>query len=147
MSFAVERPPLVCFSTQQRARLGGEETGKLIVNTNSSSSNNSWFSMSKKGKGSKQPKSKKIRLVKGGRIQLRIAGFSGVQTIPSSHLIRYIPSSRLRFAAKKVLKAQGGGGRGKKTTRKSRKSKKGKKSKKSKKSKKRKSKRGRKKKY
>ena len=146
MSFAVERPPLVCFSTQQRARLGGEETGKLIVNTNSSNSN-SWFSMSKKGKGSKQPKSKKIRLVKGGRIQLRIAGFSGVQTIPSSHLIRYIPSSRLRFAAKKVLKAQGGGGRGKKTTRKSRKSKKGKKSKKSKKSKKRKSKRGRKKKY
>ena len=142
MSFAVERPPLVCFSTQQRARLGGEETGKLIVNTNSSS--NSWFSMSKKGKGSKQPKSKKIRLVKGGRIQLRIAGFSGVQTIPSSHLIRYIPSSRLRFAAKKVLKAQGGGGGGKKTTRKSRKSKKGKKSKKSK---KRKSKRGRKKKY
>ena len=145
MSFAVERPPLVCFSTQQRARLGGEETGKLIVNTNSRSSNsNSWFSMSKKGKGSKQPKSKKIRLVKGGRIQLRIAGFSGVQTIPSSHLIRYIPSSRLRFAAKKVLKAQGGGGGGKKTTRKSRKSKKGKKSKKSK---KRKSKRGRKKKY
>ena len=143
MSFAVERPPLVCFSTQQRARLGGEETGKLIVNTNSSS----WFSMSKKGKGSKQPKSKKIRLVKGGRIQLRIAGFSGVQTIPSSHLIRYIPSSRLRFAAKKVLKAQGGGSGGKKTTRKSRKSKKGKKSKKSKKSKKRKSKRGRKKKY
>ena len=146
MSFAVKRPPLVCFSTQQRARLGGEETGKLIVNTNSRSSNNSWFSMSKKGKGSKHPKSKKIRLVKGGRIQLRIAGFSGVQTIPSSHLIRYIPSSRLRFAAKKVLKAQGGGGGGgrKKTTRKSRKSKKGKKSKKSK---KRKSKRGRKKKY
>ena len=87
MSFAVERIPLVCFNTNQRARLLGEEQ-KLFSNTN----NNTWFSMSKR-KGSKQAKSKKIRLVKGGRIQLRLAGFSGVQTIPSSHLIRYIPSS------------------------------------------------------
>ena len=145
MSFAVERPPLVCFSTQQRARLGGEEAGKLIVNANTSSS---CLSMSKRRKGSKQPKSKKIRLVKGGRIQLRIAGFAGVQTIPSSHLIRYIPSSRLRFAAKKVLRAQKGSGRsggtGKKASRKGRKGRKGRKSKKTK---KRKSKRGRKKKY
>ena len=82
---------------------------------------------------------------------MRIAGFAGVQTIPSSHLIRYIPSSRLRFAAKKVLRAQKGSGRsgrsggaGKKASRKGRKGRKGRKSKKTK---KRKSKRGRKKKY
>ena len=139
MSYAIsDRAPLVCFSTQQRARLLGGEESKQQQN-----STNNWFSMSKR-KGSKQPKSKKIRLVKGGRIQLRLAGFSGVQTIPSSHLIRYIPSSRLRFAAKKVLKAQsfktkGGKGYHKKSKKRGR----GKKSKKSKKSKKRKSKKKR----
>ena len=133
MSFAVERIPLVCYNTNQRARLiGGEEEQKLF-----STGSNTWFSMSKRSKGSKQAKSRKIRLVKGGRIQLRLAGFSGVQTIPSSHLIRYIPSSRLRFAAKKVLKAQHkSGGSGSRTFRK--------KSKKTKKSKKRKSKKSRK---
>ena len=136
MSFAVERIPLVCYNTNQRARLiGGEEEQKLF-----STGSNTWFSMSKRSKGSKQAKSRKIRLVKGGRIQLRLAGFSGVQTIPSSHLIRYIPSSRLRFAAKKVLKAQHKSGRsgsgGSRTFRK--------KSKKTKKSKKRKSKKSRK---
>ena len=135
MSFAVERIPLVCYNTNQRARLiGGEEEQKLF-----STGSNTWFSMSKKSKGSKQAKSRKIRLVKGGRIQLRLAGFSGVQTIPSSHLIRYIPSSRLRFAAKKVLKAQHKSGSGSRTFRK-----KSKKTKKSKKSKKRKSKKSRK---
>ena len=135
MSFAVERIPLVCYNTNQRARLiGGEEEQKLF-----STGSNTWFSMNKKSKGSKQAKSRKIRLVKGGRIQLRLAGFSGVQTIPSSHLIRYIPSSRLRFAAKKVLKAQHKSGSGSRTFRK-----KSKKTKKSKKSKKRKSKKSRK---
>ena len=137
MSFAVERIPLVCYNTNQRARLiGGEEEQKLF-----STGSNTWFSMSKRSKGSKQAKSRKIRLVKGGRIQLRLAGFSGVQTIPSSHLIRYIPSSRLRFAAKKVLKAQHKSGRsgGSRTFRK-----KSKKTKKSKKSRKRKSKKSRK---
>ena len=129
MSYAIsDRAPLVCFSTQQRARLlGGEESKQQQQN-----STNNWFSMSKR-KGSKQPKSKKIRLVKGGRIQLRLAGFSGVQTIPSSHLIRYIPSSRLRFAAKKVLKAQYFKTKGKGYHKKSKKRGKGKKSKKSKK--------------
>ena len=63
--------------------------------------------MGKRKKGGKKPsKSRKIRLVKG-RVQLRVQGYSGVQHIPSSHLIRYIPSSRLRFAAKKVLKQLG----------------------------------------
>ena len=135
MSFAVERIPLVCYNTNQRARLiGGEEEQKLF-----STASNTWFSMSKRSKGSKQAKSRKIRLVKGGRIQLRLAGFSGVQTIPSSHLIRYIPSSRLRFAAKKVLKAQHKSGSGSRTFRK-----KSKKTKKNKKSRKRKSKKSRK---
>ena len=131
MSYAIsDRAPLVCFSTQQRARLlGGEESKQQQQQQNST---NNWFSMSKR-KGSKQPKSKKIRLVKGGRIQLRLAGFSGVQTIPSSHLIRYIPSSRLRFAAKKVLKAQSFKTKGKGYHKKSKKRGKGKKSKKSKK--------------
>ena len=100
--------------------------------------------MGKKKKGGKKPsKSRKIRLVKG-RVQLRVQGYSGVQHIPSSHLIRYIPSSRLRFAAKKVLKqlkgssgssgsSKKGGKKGRKKYKKKRKSKKKKKRKKRKK--------------
>ena len=96
------RPPLVCYNTPNRARL-------ILDSSPSEGSGATAYSMSRKKKGKKQPKSKKIRLVKG-RLQIRVQGYSGVQRIPSSHLIRYIPTSRLRVAAKKVLKQTGGSG-------------------------------------
>ena len=90
------RPPLVSYANPNRAT--------LLLDSSSAVTSES---MGKKKKGGKKPsKSRKIRLVKG-RVQLRVQGYSGVQHIPSSHLIRYIPSSRLRFAAKKVLKQLG----------------------------------------
>ena len=108
------RPPLVSYTTPNRAR--------LVLD--SSLQRESAVFMKKK-KGGKQPKSKKIRLVKG-KLQLRVQGYEGVQRIPSSHLIRFIPSAKLRLAAKKVLKLQGGSGKkkGKKGKKKGKKGKK-----------------------
>jgi hypothetical protein len=47
--------------------------------------------------------SKKVRVIKG-RVKLQVAGFPGVQSLSPAHLVQHIPSSRLRVAAKKVLK-------------------------------------------
>jgi len=44
----------------------------------------------------------KARVVKG-RLNLRVAGYQGVQKIPPSSVIPYIPLTKLRAAAKKVL--------------------------------------------
>ena len=130
------RPPLVSYTNPNRASL---------VHDSSESSE----PMGKRKKsGSKPSKSRKIRVVKG-RVQLRVQGYSGVQHIPSSHLIRYIPSSKLRFAAKKVLKqlkgsSTGSSSSGKKGRKGKKKQSKRRKSKKKKKKKSRKGRKGRK---
>jgi len=51
----------------------------------------------------KKTASKKIRLVKG-RIRLRVSGYDGVQSISPAQLVRFIPVSQIRVAAKKVLR-------------------------------------------
>ena len=135
------RAPLVSYTTPNRASLVPESSRKKEP-----------AAFMKRKKGGKQSKSKKIRLVKG-KLQLRVQGYDGVQRIPSSHLIRFIPSAKLRLAAKKVLKLQGGGkkkGKGKKSkkgkkSRKGKKGRKGRKGRKGKKGKKRKKKRSKKK--
>lgn len=53
------------------------------------------------GKGTKKP-----RMVKG-RLQIRVAGYTGVQKIPPSTLIPYLPAVKLRAAAKKMLSQSG----------------------------------------
>lgn len=55
-------------------------------------------------------KSTKPRLVKG-RVNVRVAGYLGVQKLAPSKLIRYIPANKLKVAAKKVLAATGGASR------------------------------------
>ena len=81
---------------------------------------------------SKAPRRKaagvKVRVVKG-RVRLRVAGYSGVQSLSPSHLVKHISSAKLRLAAKKVLrltKKKSGGkrrrkGRGRKKARKGKK--------------------------
>lgn len=57
--------------------------------------------------------SKKPRLIKG-RLNVRIRGYSGVQKLAPSALIKYIPATKLRLAARRVLiktKGKGGGSR------------------------------------
>ena len=51
-------------------------------------------------------KRKGVRVNKG-RIGLRVAGYQGLQHLSASELIRYVPLSKLRVAAKKVLNRSG----------------------------------------
>ena len=51
-------------------------------------------------------KRRKVRVGKG-RIKLRVAGFRGVQNLSPSALVKKIPISVLKRAAKKVLKNNG----------------------------------------
>lgn len=46
--------------------------------------------------------SRGVRIVKG-RVALRVAGYSGVQRLAPSHLIKFVPLSKIRIAAKRVL--------------------------------------------
>ena len=100
---ANERKPLLNFSeTQERASL---------INTDIEED-----SMARKRKGQKGRKGKRslkgikrkgVRLNKG-RIALRVAGYQGLQSLTASELVRFIPLSKLKAAAKKVLKKTGG---------------------------------------
>ena len=118
-----ERRPLLNYSSNNRAFLFNEEDP--LSENQISMPSRSRSKPSKKRKGG----SSKIRVVKG-RVQLRVAGYSGIQSLAPSHLIRHIPSAKLRLAARKLLgkpdKKQGrrSGGR-KKKGRKTRKGKKG----------------------
>jgi plasmid stabilization system protein ParE len=47
----------------------------------------------------------KVRIVKG-KVSIHVAGFPGVQRIGAGQLLRFVPQSRLRLAAKRAL---GGG--------------------------------------
>ena len=61
---------------------------------------------STKTKRAKSTASRKPRIVKG-RINLRVAGYSGIQKIAPSSLVPYLPINKLRLAAKKALAASG----------------------------------------
>jgi hypothetical protein len=56
----------------------------------------------KRASSSSSSGSKKPRVVKG-RVNLRVAGYTGLQKIPPSALIPYLPANKLRQAAKKAL--------------------------------------------
>ena len=47
--------------------------------------------------------SSKVRVVKG-RVRLRVAGYQGLQSLSPSQLVKFIAASKLRLAAKQVLK-------------------------------------------
>lgn len=56
----------------------------------------------------KQNKSKKKKVrVNKGRINLKVAGYQGLQSVSASELVHYIALSKLRAAAKKLLKKHG----------------------------------------
>jgi hypothetical protein len=51
-------------------------------------------------------KKKRVRVNKG-RLNLKVAGYKGFQSLTASELIHHIPLAKLRAAAKKVLKRHG----------------------------------------
>lgn len=113
------RKPLVRFETQSRAQLVPSESllptasKKLIKHRN--------LSMPRRrrstGAGKKRSSGKgKPRVVKG-RVNVRVAGYLGIQKLAPSKLIPYLPATKVRQAAKKALVASGtkpSRGRGKK---------------------------------
>ena len=101
------RKPLVDFATRERA--------SLVSTTTPSSST----SMPRKTRRQATPRKRstrrrskrlsgtnKIRIV-GGRVRLRIAGYQGVQALAPSALVRFIPTTKLRLAARRVLRQSG----------------------------------------
>jgi hypothetical protein len=100
------RKPLLRFETSERAQL---------ISTSMPSSGKR-----RRRSGKTSASSKKPRVVKG-RVTLRVAGYSGVQKLPPSALIPYLPANKLRQAAKRALGASGK----KKTVRRKKKSRKG----------------------
>lgn len=92
MSLHQHRKPLLRFETSERAQL---------ISTSMPSSGKR-----KRRSGKTSSASKKPKVVKG-RVTLRVAGYSGVQKLPPSALIPYLPANKLRQAAKRALGASG----------------------------------------
>jgi hypothetical protein len=90
---SLHRKPLLRFETGERAQ--------LITTTSMPSSGKR-----KRRSGKTSSSSKKPRVVKG-RVTLRVAGYSGVQRLPPSALIPYLPANKLKQAAKRALGASG----------------------------------------
>ncbi len=98
-----ERKPLLHYSEEEeRATVFDSELPNL--------------SMSRRKKASKLRKHKQRHLGKGlkgikfskGRLAIRLGGFAGVQRVAPSQLIRFIPLTRLKQAARKVLQKSKG---------------------------------------
>jgi hypothetical protein len=102
MSYGLsERKPLLNFSdTLERATL---------VDLDSDSESMPPKRRSRKRKGAKRGPRKGLKGVRvtKGKISLKIRGYSGIQKLGASELIHYIPLSKLKVAAKKVLRRSG----------------------------------------
>ena len=112
MTFASNRP-LLNFSTKderatllpieselmpRRRRRGVAATSSRRITRSASGRKR----LAKRRKGRRVKSTKGIRLIKG-RLALRVAGYSGLQRIAPSQLVRFVPLSKLKTAAKRVL--------------------------------------------
>jgi len=111
------RKPLVSFSATNRARLAGSERHFQPQNTVTAAQQgpSQMPAVTRKRSAAtarrKRGGANKIRFVKG-RVQLRVAGYSGTRYLSPSHLVRHIPAAKLRLAARQVLrKTEKTGGR------------------------------------
>lgn len=120
------RKPLVRFDTQSRAKLVSVEPSLPLALSSSrrkkKSDHSEDLSMPRRkrssGGGKRRSSGKgKPRVVKG-RVNVRVAGYLGVQKLAPSKLIPYLPATKVRQAAKKALVASGSKpSRGKRTVR------------------------------
>lgn len=84
-----QRKPLVRFDTRERAQLTSSPMPPKKKRT-------------KKSKKGSSGGSSKPRVIKG-RVNIRVAGYPGVQKVAPSQLIPFLPVTKLKAAAKKVL--------------------------------------------
>lgn len=87
------RKPLVQFDTQDHAKL---------VSVSMPGKKRKSRQIKKAAKGSAS--GRKPRVIKG-RVNLRVSGYSGIQKVPPSQLIPFLPATKIRQAAKKALLA------------------------------------------
>ena len=91
------RKPLVRYDTESRAQLVTEPA--TSIETKLKSMPRKTTKRRTGGKG-------KLRVVKG-KVNVRVASYLGVQKLAPSKLIPYLPTSKVRQAAKRVLVATG----------------------------------------
>jgi hypothetical protein len=99
------KKPLLSFSSNNDRALIVSETA--VSETKGAQATNSMpkrkrTATSRKGKRGKAT----VRLVKG-RLSIRVAGYPGYQRLAPSQLVRYIPLTKLKQAAKRVLSTSG----------------------------------------
>ena len=95
------RKPLVSFSNRERANLAVSEPPMPKKIRRRASTRSATARRKRRGTVG----SNKIRVV-GGRVRLRVTGYQGFQSLAPSALVRFIPATKLRLAARKVLKTQ-----------------------------------------
>jgi hypothetical protein len=88
------RKPLVRFDNKDHAKIVAE----LMPGVKRK---NKQTKKAKKNSSVRKPK------VINGRVNLKVAGYSGVQKVPPSQLIPYLPVNKVRQAAKRALTAAG----------------------------------------
>lgn len=89
---SLHRKPLLRFETSERAQL---------ISTSMPAAGKRRRRTGKKASSSKRP-----RVVKG-RVSIKVPGYKGLQKVAPSSLIPYLPTSKLRQAAKRALGASG----------------------------------------
>lgn len=98
-----ERKPLLHYSeNEERAHFFDTDSIDLSMPRRKRSGK------TKKRKGRSAGKGLKGVKFSKGRLALRIGGYSGVQRLAASQLVRFIPLSKLKQAARKVLQRTGG---------------------------------------
>jgi hypothetical protein len=111
MTFATTNRPLLNFSTRdERATLLPVESELMprrrrrVTTTRTTRTTRSVT----KRRRTLRRKKRRVRTIKGvrlvkGRLALRVAGYSGVQHIPPSQLVKFVPLAKLKTAASRVL--------------------------------------------
>lgn len=100
------RKPLVRFETASRAQLVPDNVSQTSMPGRAGRRRRKRTSRRRVGSSSGGSKRSKPRVVKG-RVNVRVAGYTGVQKVAPSKLIKYLPANKLRQAARKVLVASG----------------------------------------
>lgn len=113
---SISKKPLVSYFTRERASI---QSQNLLASVEAAANEDSMpkrrqggrTTRKRRGVGNKTRRrrvkpSNKIRVV-GGRVRIRVTGYQGLQSLAPSSLVRFIPATKLRLAAKKVLRSSG----------------------------------------
>lgn len=114
---SISKKPLVSYFTRERASIQspGPSAAAVAAAANEESmpkrKRSGRTTRKRRGVGGKTRRrrvkaSNKVRVV-GGRVRIRVTGYQGLQSLAPSSLIRFIPATKLRLAAKKVLRSSG----------------------------------------